>query len=390
MEDDIIIVGNLPDNPFAEDIAHYFRQEYSCSDVISLKEFLNSEFCPRFLVDEDDVDNVGNQLAGKVVIIVSTSLGMYTRGELAMRNCLIARAAKDNGADKVFLIEPDLFYSAQDRGPRPEHGVFQTERNLNDYKKFDGQPFSARLYADLLKKAGVDEVLTVHNHSYSVKNFFMERFSGHLHNLQPAHLYATYIKNTDIASTSNLVLCAPDKGAMSFVHEVHEELGIPSVPVLQMSKVRSGEREVAITVDKDASDITLDDLEGKDVIIIDDMVRTGSTIVECCRVLKQAKPNRVLFFVTHFYANREGRSKLNDDAIDEIVTTNTIPQILNRDTQGRLRYKMVVLRVSRWITKYVMDYLGADSSHIKEPLYIEDMSSKNPRWKSKVGPLFAH
>ena len=101
-----------------------------------------------------------------------------------MRNCLIARAAKDNGAGRVILLEPDLYYSAQDRGPRLEHGVTEHKRDLMDYWKFDGQPFSSRLYADILEMSGVDEVVTVHNHSYSVTNVFMDRFSGHFYNLQ--------------------------------------------------------------------------------------------------------------------------------------------------------------------------------------------------------------
>ena len=62
--------------------------------------------------------------------------------------------------------------------------------------------------------------------------------------------------------------------------------------------------------------------------------------------------------VTHFYSNREGRITLNDACIDEIVTTSTIPQILNRDMQGRLRHKMVVLRLARWISNSVTGLRG--------------------------------
>jgi len=80
-----------------------------------------------------------------------------------MRCIMVARAAKDNGAAKVILVQPDLFYSAQDRGPRPGQGNIEFERTLKDYKKFDGQPFSAQLYAQMLKISGVDGVVTVHN-----------------------------------------------------------------------------------------------------------------------------------------------------------------------------------------------------------------------------------
>jgi ribose-phosphate pyrophosphokinase len=69
-------------------------------------------------------------------------------------------------------------------------------------------------------------------------------------------------------------------------------------------------------------------------------------------------------------------------AIDEILTLNTLPTILNRDTQGRLRKKLVVLKIEKWIARFLLQYLGLDGSHLGDSLYAVDMSSKNPRWKS--------
>lgn len=383
----VVIVGNVADNPFVEDIAHHLTQHIDYSDMISLKTFLNSEFCPRFILDEDNWDNVGRKLEGKQILLVSSSQSEISRNDLAFRNCIIARAAKDNGAEKVTLLEPDLFFSAQDRGPRPEHGVTAFERDAADYKKFDGQPFSARLYADLLKASGVDEVITVHNHSSSVKNIFLDRFSGNFHNLQPSDVYAEYLLGSDLVNPGGLVLCAPDKGALPFVKEVHAELGDPSVPILVIDKERSGERAVSMHV-SDKSEIGLADIAGKDVVVIDDMVRTGSTIVKACSLIKSGAPRKIVFLVTHFYTSQEGREKLNNPVIDEIVVSNTIPQILNRDMQGRLRRKMVVLRISRWMAKYLGQTIGSKAFVVKPPYYIEDMSSKNPRWKGSLGPLF--
>lgn len=383
----VVIVGNVADNPFVEDIAHHLTQHIDYSDMISLKTFLNSEFCPRFILDEDNWDNVGRKLEGKQILLVSSSQSEISRNDLAFRNCIIARAAKDNGAEKVTLLEPDLFFSAQDRGPRQEHGVTAFERDAADYKKFDGQPFSARLYADLLKASGVDEVITVHNHSSSVKNIFLDRFSGNFHNLQPSDVYAEYLLGSDLVNPGGLVLCAPDKGALPFVKEVHAELGDPSVPILVIDKERAGERAVSMHV-SDKSEIGLADIAGKDVVVIDDMVRTGSTIVKACSLIKSGAPRKIVFLVTHFYTSQEGREKLNNPVIDEIVVSNTIPQILNRDMQGRLRRKMVVLRISRWMAKYLGQTIGSKSFVVKPPYYIEDMSSKNPRWKGSLGPLF--
>ena len=131
------------------------------------------------------------------MVIVSTSSRTMSRNHLAMRNLLIARAAKDNGAAAVVLVEPDLYYSAQDRGPRLDQGTVAFERDLHDRKKFDGQPFSARLYAEMLKLSGVDRVVTVHNHSASVQSIFTKTFEGCFHHLLPTELYVDYLQNSN-------------------------------------------------------------------------------------------------------------------------------------------------------------------------------------------------
>ena len=383
----LLIVGSIADNSFVADIAQHLNQAMDYSDLISLKRFLNKEFCPRFIVDESNWENIGNKLQGRTVLIASSTQAMYPRDDLAMRNFLVARAAKDNGAQRVILLEPDLFYSAQDRGPREEHGFMDQERSQDDYKKFDGQPFSSRLYADLLKESGVDEVVTVHNHSNSVKQLFMERFSGCFHNLQPSDLFARYIRESDIVDTKNLLFCAPDRGAVPFVNEVHAHFINEETPLLVLEKERLSEGEVRVDVSPQ-SDLGFSDVRGREVVVLDDMVRTGGTIIEVCTKLRSAGAKRVVFIVTHFYSSQEIRIRLNTPVIDEIVTTSTIPQILNRDMQGRLRHKMVVLRIARWISNFVHLMLNPQAEALEQPYYSEDMSSKNPRWKNLPGPLF--
>ena len=382
---DLIIISNVSDDPFAIDIGHACGQVEDMADLISLKVYANTEFCPRYLSDENDMDHIGQSLADKVVVICSTATD-HTRGALAMRTMVLARAAKDNGARKVILVEPDLFFSAQDRGPF--RGADEESRSVEDLKKFDGQAFTGKLYAELLHSSGVDAVITVHNHSSKVQKLFSQTFNGGFYNLIPDELYADYIKYSDMVSTgtdgSNLVLCAPDMGAIPFVNQVQKSIGLPKVARIVMQKSRAGERQVSMTV-SEQSDITLEQLEGKDVIVLDDMVRTGSTIMECCRRLRAGNPNKICFGVTHFYASPEGRENLNTRELDEILSLNTIPSILNRDTQGRLRKKMVVLKIEKWIARFLLKHLDRDASKFDRSFYSVDMSSKNPRWRPNTG-----
>jgi ribose-phosphate pyrophosphokinase len=380
----VIIVGNVSEDPFAIDVGHAFGQSAELSDILSLKNFANGEFCPRFISDENDLTQIGQHLAGATVVIVSVNSDAHSRQTLAQRNYLIARGAKDNGAAKVILVEPDLFYSAQDRGPQQHHGHTAHPRDIRDFKKFDGQPFSSLLYAQLLKASGVDAVITVHNHSHSVQEVFRSTFNGDFANLVPSELYAHYLLNSDIVSSAdggrNLVLCAPDKGAVDFVETMQRALGLAHAGVCKLSKERTGERKVEIQVSED-SPVPLGSLRGKDVVVFDDMVRTGSTIVKACQALREGEPRRVLFCVSHFYSSEEGRENMAASAIDEILTLNTLPTILNRDTQGRLRRKLVVLKIEKWISRYLRTYCGLPQGSLEHSFYAVDMSSKNPRWQ---------
>lgn len=381
--DKFIVTGNVSDNPFAIDISQLLGIPYEVADLVSLKVFANSEFCPRFITNEADLEHIGEKLNNKTIVICSTSNGDIERNNLAMRNFILARAAKDNGAARVVLIEPDLFYSAQDRGPKKMYDE-EPSRDIHDYKKFDGQAFTAKLYAQLLKEAGVDTVLTVHNHSRTTQALFRQVFGKeNFHNLIPIDIYTHYIKESSFVETGksgkNLILVAPDKGAQPFVNLVWDALKLPDCKLLVMDKERTGERQVQQTIAKH-SEVGIEDIEGKDIIILDDMVRTGTTIVQCCEYLAKGKPNRVCFGVTHFHSSPEAREKLNSPFIDEIMTTSTIPAIMNRDQQGRLRKKLVVLKLGKWISKNILDLEHKDSSRYNKNLYSIDMSSKNPRW----------
>ena len=389
----VIVVGTVSDDPLSSDVSYFMGQKLDISDVIALKNFANSEFCPRFLCDENDMEHIGDSLKDKDVVIVSSCSGEITRNARAMRTFLVARAAKDNGARNVFLVEPDLFYSAQDRGPRESDGNVAFSRTREDYKKFDGQPFSARLYSELLHASGVDGVMTIHNHSVSVQDIFNRRFNGNFFNLSPAGLYADYLMKfeTVVNGEKSFILCAPDKGAAPFVREVHahtSELarknGAPTPDLLIMDKHRSGERKVTM-VAAENSPISLEEIQGREVIVMDDMVRTGTTIVECCRQLKEAGAARIVFVVTHFYSSPEVKENLNSGVIDDIITTDTLPNILNRDMQGRLRRKILILKLERWIAHALKEQVFHIPVSENERLYSVDVSRKNPRWRAMRG-----
>lgn len=388
-----IIVSNWTDSSFGLDVAHNFGQTTDISDLISLKTFANTEFCPRFLVDETDLVNIGNGLAGKRVYIISTSSPQHTRSELAMRNLLIASAAKENGAERVVLVEPDLFFSAQDRGPHfMDHPQMTTPEAR---KKFDGQPFSAKLYAQMLRSAGVDQVVTVHNHKPEVlARIYREvYYDAGEHppfiSLDISHIVSNFILRTVSVEKngSNLAFVAPDHGAADFVSRVKTFTGLQDSVMVVLEKTRLGQRSVEISATQDLSR-----LKGREVFILDDMVRTGGTIASAVKFLAEnptSRPENIYFYCTHTYISPEGRENLNSPYLTEFITTNSLPNVLNRDDQGRLRKKIVVLKIENWIADSLIHCLeegqptaeryGSYSVPFADRYYKLEYSSRNVR-----------
>lgn len=393
MAGDAIIVSNWSDASFALDVAHKVGQTIDISDIISLKSFANTEFCPRFLVDDTDMDSIGRGLEGKRVYIISTTAPNYSRVELSTRNFLIASAAKENGAERVVLVEPDLFFSAQDRGPHfLDHPQMTSPE---ERKKFDGQPFSAQLYGQILRTSGVDQVVTVHNHKPSVlAQIYAAIFKDAEEalpfvNLDIAHIVANFIQRSVSVEKngSNLGFVAPDQGAAEFVQRVRELTNLPESVLVTLEKTRLGQRSVEFTSSED-----LTALKGREVFILDDMVRTGGTIAGTIKFLAEnaaARPENIYFYCTHSYISPEGRENLNSPHLMEFITTNTLPNVLNRDDQGRLRRKMVVLKIESWIADALTHCLeggqlpseryGALSVLHADQFYTLDYSSKNLR-----------
>jgi ribose-phosphate pyrophosphokinase len=159
-------------------------------------------------------------------------------------------------------------------------------------------------------------------------------------------------------------------------------IGLPKAKFILLDKERSGERKVDIKLHSE-SESTFEEISGHDIVLFDDMVRTGSTVVKSCQFLKQINPGKTVFAVSHFYASEEGREKMAHPAIDEILTLNTLPTVLNRDVQGRLRRKMVVLKIERWLSLKLTQILDLETPD-RTGAYQIDMSSTNPRFIRKI------
>jgi len=87
------------------------------------------------------------------------------------------------------------------------------------------------------------------------------------------------------------------------------------------------------------------------------------------------------------YSSPEVRENLNGPELDEIITTNTLPRSSTATCQGRLRRKLTVLKLEKWISHHVLDYLGISTRSSGGRALHVDMSSKNPRWTAQINSV---
>ncbi|MFH1825021.1 MAG: ribose-phosphate pyrophosphokinase [Candidatus Firestonebacteria bacterium] len=198
-------------------------------------------------------------------------------------------AFKRASAKRITVVIPYYSYARQDRKDQPRVAI------------------SAKLIADLLSSAGANRVLTMDLHAPQVQGFF---------NIPVDHLIAepVLVKYFEKKKISNLVVTASDMGGVKMVRSFAQRL---SAPVAIVDKRRLGPHHVeAMTL--------IGEVFGKNVLIPDDIISTGGTIVEAVNFLKERGAKDIYVCCTHPVLCGEAIEKLNKAPIKEIVVTDTI------------------------------------------------------------------
>ena len=200
-------------------------------------------------------------------------------------------AARGASAARTTAVIPYYAYARSDKKDAPRISI------------------AGRLVADLLVTAGANRVLTMTLHSPQVHGFF----SVPTDSLNALNVLTGYFRGRDL---SNTVVVSPDLGRAKTASHFARMLRLP---------VAAGSKE-RISDDKVVVDAIVGDVEGKNVIIIDDEIANGSTIIEILKRLREFHIGRVTVVCTHglFTGNAIQRLREQRDIV-EIVTTNTVP-----------------------------------------------------------------
>ena len=207
-----------------------------------------------------------------------------------MELLIMIDALKRASADRITAVIPYYGYGRQDRKVAPR------------------APITAKLLADIITTAGADRVLSMDLHAGQIQGFF---------NIPVDNLFATpvlfdYMKKT---YTDNTVVVSPDTGGVERARAFGKRLGA-SLAIIDKRREGPNEAEVMNIIGN---------VQGKRVIILDDMVDTAGTVVQAAKAMKGAGALEVSVCCTHPVLSGPALDRLEGSDIKEVIVTDTIP-----------------------------------------------------------------
>ena len=212
--------------------------------------------------------------------------------------CFLAKAARGSSANRVTLVTSYLGYNRQDRKDQARVQI------------------SARFIADMLIQTRADRILLLDLHSEATQGLFEPLIFDHLYGSNVAVSYLQTILKNDF------VVASPDKGGGPRAEAYAHRLGLDDYVLFTKSRSKPGEI-------KKGSIKIIGDVEGKDVIFVDDIIDTAGTIVDDAEEAKKQGANNIYVFATHalFSNDKNGISaleKIERSSIKEVIVTDSI------------------------------------------------------------------
>jgi len=230
---------------------------------------------------------IAESVRGRDVFIVQ-STGTPSNDNL-MELLIMTDALRRSSASSITAVVPYYGYARQDRKAAPR------------------VPITARLVADMYETVGIDRVVTMDLHAGQIQGFF----SIPVDNLYGSITFETYIKNKNL---KNPIIVSPDIGGVARARYFAKRMGLDMVIVDKRREV-ANESEVMNIIG---------DVDGCDVIMIDDMIDTAGTMVKAATALKNNGATSVMACATHAVLSGKAYENLNNGELDELVVTNTL------------------------------------------------------------------
>ncbi|EHR73241.1 ribose-phosphate pyrophosphokinase [Burkholderiales bacterium JOSHI_001] len=242
----------------------------------------------RFSDGEVTVEIQQNVRARDVFVVQPTCA---PTNENLMELLIMVDALKRASARRITAVIPYFGYARQDRRPRSTR-----------------VPISAKVVANLLETVGVERVLTMDLHADQIQGFF---------DIPVDNIYASPVLLSDLKSKSypDLVVVSPDVGGVVRARALAKQLG-SDLAIIDKRRPAANVSEVMHVIGE---------IEGRNCVIMDDMIDTAGTLVKAAEVLKERGAKRVYAYCTHPVFSGPAISRIAGSQLDEVVITNTIP-----------------------------------------------------------------
>lgn len=209
-----------------------------------------------------------------------------------MELLIISDALRRASAASITAVIPYYGYGRQDRKVAPR------------------TPITSKLVADLIVTAGVQRVLCMELHAGQIQGFF---------NIPVDNIFAMPVMLNDYLRKnfdSSAVFVSPDAGGVERARAYAKRMN-GSLAIVDKRRERANISEVMHVIG---------DIEGKDCILVDDLVDTAGTLTNAAKALKERGANRVVACCTHAVLSGPAIERLQNSVLDELIVTNTIPQ----------------------------------------------------------------
>ncbi|MDY0187996.1 MAG: ribose-phosphate pyrophosphokinase [Syntrophus sp. (in: bacteria)] len=218
-----------------------------------------------------------------------------------MELLIMIDALKRASAGRITAVIPYYGYARQDRKVAPR------------------APISAKLVADLITTAGANRVLSLDLHAGQIQGFF----NIPVDNLFALPVLLTYLKEH---YSNNLVIVSPDAGGVERVRAFARRLDA-SIAIIDKRREGPNEAQVMNIVGS---------VEGKNVVILDDMIDTAGTVVQATKALRHAGANEISVCCTHPVLSGPAMDRIESAEIREVIVTDTIPLQERAKACGRI------------------------------------------------------
>jgi ribose-phosphate pyrophosphokinase len=232
--------------------------------------------------------NITESVRGRDVFIIQPTCA--PTNDNLMELFIMADAFKRSNAGTITAVIPYFGYARQDRKAAPR------------------VPISAKLVASMIERAGIDQVITVDLHAAQIQGFF----DIPVDNLYGSIIFTDYIQQK---SLPNPIIASPDIGGVARARNYAQKLGLDLV-IVDKRREKANESEVMNIIGE---------VEGRDVILVDDMVDTAGTLVKAAEVLKARGATSVMACCTHGVLSGPAYERIENGTLDELVITDTIP-----------------------------------------------------------------